>query len=144
MRVKNPAGVGEPHAPVAAIDQQSLHLALEDADLAAECGLRHTQFLGRGAGVQGFGHGRKVAEVPEFHRGTLHEPPAGAMRRHAAFAAEATATGSPTYPDVARGARERRTLRRAGGTMPNRGSSRWMCATIRSASRSNDATDSGR
>ncbi len=67
FRQKHQAGLGQGHAAFAADDQRDTHLLLKILNLPANGGVRNVQPGGGAPNVQFFGHGDKIAKMPEFH-----------------------------------------------------------------------------
>ena len=52
-------------------EQALAYLILERFDLAAQCRLRQKHFLRRAADIARFGNGHEVAQLTQFHSGSI-------------------------------------------------------------------------
>src|SRR6202008_2988554 len=66
-REQQPTGLGQHHAPAVPGEQLCAQLMLQKLDLAAECGLRYPQGIGRLGEAAELGHATEGLELAEIH-----------------------------------------------------------------------------
>src|SRR5690606_27195369 len=68
---KQPAGVGQRHVPVAALEQAHPEFLFQGLDLLAQRRLGNAQHLSGAAEMQLLGDGDEIAQVAQFHKGSM-------------------------------------------------------------------------